>query len=122
MNELFNIFEKAPREVKDLLADMMVASILESDFPEESKIELRITKVCQEIHKKVDAIMCDYANPMPFHEPEGKEAAINAYPTRKSCLEYLELVKGGLDTFRQEVPAPYIPEKYRKQLEEHRQN
>ena len=114
--EMRRKFRNAPRAAKDLLAEIMIDGILSSDIPEESKIEVRLMKICKEIEDEVHNIMTDFATPLPSHETEGKEVQQKAFPARQACLEYLQLVKGGLDAFRQQVPAPHIPEKYKRPL------
>lgn len=114
--EMRRKFREAPRAVKDILAEMIMDGIISSDYPEESKIEVRLMKICKEIEDEVNNLMTDFATPLPSHDPEGKEVQRKAFPARQACLEYLQLVKGGLDTFRQQVPAPEIPEKFKKPL------
>ena len=119
-SEMRNHISKAPKEVQSLLADIMIDAILGSDYPEEAKIEVRLVKISKEIEDTVHEILEDFATPLPPYEEEGKEAQMRAFPARKQCLEYLELVKQGLDTFRQQVPAPDIPEKYKDDIRRHK--
>ena len=104
--------KNAPKEVTDMVADIMIESILSSSIPEESKIEVRIMKICRDIEATVNKAMNDFALPIPPTE-EGKEVQRKAFPARQAFLEYLQLMKGGLDTFLQQVPAPDIPPEYK---------
>lgn len=109
---LIGRMKNAPKEVTDMVADIMIESILSSSIPEESKIEVRIMKICRDIEATVHKAMNDFACPIPPTE-EGKEVQRKALPARQAFLEYLQLMKGGLDTFLQQVPAPDIPPEYR---------
>lgn len=104
--------KNAPREVTDMVADIMIESILSSSIPEEVKIEVRIMKICRDIEATVHKAMNDFACPIPPTE-EGKEVQRKAFPARQAFLEYLQLMKGGLETFLQQVPAPDIPPEYK---------
>ena len=105
-------FANAPREVKDFIAEFMIASILRSDIPEESKIEVKLLKICKELEHSIHKVMEDFGCPIPSTE-EGKEVQRKAFPARQACLEYLQLMKEGLETFLDQVPAPDIPPEYK---------
>lgn len=109
---LIGRMKNAPKEVTDMVADIMIESILSSSIPEESKIEVRIMQICRDIEATVHEAMNNFACPIPPTE-EGKEVQRKAFPARQAFLEYLQLMKGGLDTFLQQVPAPDIPPEYR---------
>lgn len=110
---LIGRMKNAPKEVTDMVADIMIESILSSSIiPEESKIEVRIMQICRDIEAAVHKAMDDFACPIPPTE-EGKEVQRKAFPARQAFLEYLQLMKGGLDTFLSQVPAPDIPPEYR---------
>ena len=116
-SEMKRHLQNAPLPVKNLLADLMVESILAADgIPEESKIEVRIMKVCHEIQETVNKAMNDYGCPLPQSDPEGSEAMRNAYPVRREFLEYMQLMKNGLDTFLQQCPPPEIPQKFKDRV------
>lgn len=109
---LIGRMKNAPKEVTDMVADIMIESILSSSIPEESKIEVRIMQICRDIEATVHEAVNNFACPIPLTE-EGKEVQRKAFPARQAFLEYLQLMKGGLDTFLQQVPAPDIPPEYR---------
>ena len=109
---LLGRMKNAPKEVTDMVADIMIESILSSSIPEEVKIEVRIMQICRDIEATVHKAMNDFACPIPPTE-EGKEVQRKAFPARQAFLEYLQLMKGGLDTFLEQVPAPDIPSKYK---------
>lgn len=109
---LLGRMKNAPKEVTDMVADIMIESILSSSIPEETKIEVRIMQICRDIEATVHKAMNDFACPIPPTE-EGKEVQRKAFPARQAFLEYLQLMKGGLDSFLEQVPAPDIPPKYK---------
>lgn len=113
--ELRKALDNAPKSAKDILAEILIESILsDSSIPEDVKIEVRLTKICREIGDAVHRIVEDYATPLPSFDPEGAEVRKKALPARQACLEYLQLMKGGLENFRQQVPAPDIPERFKE--------
>ena len=109
---LIGRMKNAPKEVTDMVADIMIESILSSSIPEEIKIEVRIMQICRDIEATVHKAMNDFACPIPLTK-EGKEVQRKAFPARQAFLEYLQLMKGGLETFLDQVPAPDIPPEYK---------
>ena len=91
---LIGRMKNAPKEVADMVADIMIESILSSSIPEEVKIEVRIMQICRDIEATVHKAMNDFACPIPPTE-EGKEVQRKAFPARQAFLEYLQLMKGG---------------------------
>ena len=101
--------KNAPWEVKNMVADIMIDAILADDrIPKESKIEVQIMKAYKDIETLLDVTYKGYACPIPPTE-EGKEVQARIYPARKEFLEYLLLMKAGLESFLAANPIPDIP-------------
>lgn len=99
---------EAPQELKNLLVDILSESILSSNIPEESKIEVRIMKTYSELDNLMSRTTRAFGCPIPATE-EGKALAKRIYPARQAFLEYLQLTKAGLENFLVNVPVPDIP-------------
>lgn len=104
--EMSKKLQDAPRELKKLLADILTESILSSNIPEENKIEVRIMRGYEELDELLSRTVRVFGCPIP---PEDQELAKRIYPARQAFLEYLKLMKGGLENFLVNVPAPDIP-------------
>ena len=110
--------KNAPREVKDMVADIMIDAILaDNRIPKESKIEVRIMKAYKDVHDLFEDVYKGYACPIPPSE-EGKEVQARIYPARKEFLDYLLLMKAGLESFVAANPIPDIPPKFRRAVQE----
>lgn len=106
--------QEAPLELKKLLADILTESILSSNIPEESKIEVRIMSAYSELGELLSRTARVFGYPIP---PAGQELAKQIYPARQAFLEYLQLTKAGLENFLANVPVPDIPPEYIKRAE-----
>ena len=110
--------KNAPREVKDAVADIMIDAILSSEgIPEESKIEVRIMRAYKDVEALLDEIFKGYSRPIPPTE-EGKKVQAQIYPARKEFLDYLLLMKVGLESFVAANPIPDIPPQFRRAVQE----
>ena len=110
--------KNAPREVKDIVADIMIDAILTSDaIPKESKIEVQIMRAYKDIEALLDETFNGYSCPIA-PTAEGKEVQARIYPARKEFLEYLLLMKAGLESFLAANPIPDIPPKFRRAVQE----
>lgn len=103
--------QEAPQELKKLLADILTESILSSNIPEESKIEVRIMSAYSELDELLSITTRAFGCPIP---PADQELAKRIYPARQAFLEYLQLTKAGLKNFLVNVPVPEIPPEYIK--------
>ena len=106
----------AGKETKELLADILANVILSSSIPEESKIEVRIMLAYRELDDLLSKTSNGFAAPIPPTEA-GEKFQEEAYPTRKEFLEYLQLMKVGLDSFLAANPVPEIPPEVRSDIE-----
>lgn len=104
----------APVAAKKLLASILTEAILSSDIPEEHKIEWRIMTARAELGELVSETTRRFAIPIP---PKDEETAKRIYPARRAFLEYLGLMKEGLENFLRNVPVPDIPPEYIKRVE-----
>ena len=118
---MYNItpnFEKslneASTETKKLLASLLTEAILGSSIPEEHKIECRIMMAFEELDELMSKTARRFAIPIP---PSEEELVKRIYPARQAFLEYLGLVKEGLENFLLNVPVPDIPPEYIKRAE-----
>lgn len=111
---MMNRLHEAPFEAKKLLADLLTEAILGSNIPEESKIEVRIMQAYGELDELVSKTSKTFACPIP---PSDEALRDKIYPARQAFLEYLKLMKGGLENFLVNVPVPEIPPEYLKRTE-----
>lgn len=110
--------KNAPKEVKDAVADIMIDAILSSEsIPKESKIEVRIMKAYKDLEALLEETFKGYSCPIPQTE-EGKKVQAQIYPARKEFLDYLLLMKAGLESFVAANPIPDIPPKFRRAVQE----
>lgn len=109
--------KNAPKVVRDYVADMMIDAILSTNIPKESKIEVQIMKAYRDVRDVLEDAFRGYSCPIPQTE-EGKEVQERIYPARKEFLEYLQLMKAGLDSFLVANPIPDIPPKFRRAVEQ----
>ena len=107
---------EAPQELKNLLVDILSETILSSNIPEESKIEVRIMNTYGKLDDLLSRTTRAFGCPIPATE-EGKALAKRIYPARQAFLEYLQLTKAGLENFLVNVPVPDIPPEYVKRAE-----
>lgn len=105
----------ASKEVKDLLGKILAESILSSSLPEEHKIEIRIMTAFRDFQEVMNNAYEGFANPIPPTE-EGEAFAKEIYPSRQEFLEYLQLMKAGLDSFLAANPIPEIPPEVRSAM------
>lgn len=106
--------QEAPQELKKLLADILTESILNSNIPEQSKIEVRIMKAFGELDELLTKTAKHFGCPIPCVE---EELCNRVYPARQAFLEYLQLTKAGLEDFLANVPLPDIPPMYLERLD-----
>lgn len=99
---------RAGKETKNLLAEILADAILASSIPEESKIEVRIMLAHKELDDRLGKAAGRFSTPIPPTEA-GEKYQKEVYPTRKEFLEYLQLMKVGLDSFLAANPIPEIP-------------
>lgn len=110
--------KNAPKEVKDAVADIMIDAILSSEsIPKESKIEARIMKAYKDLKALLEETFEGYSCPIPPTE-EGKKVQAQIYPARKEFLDYLLLMKAGLESFVAANSIPDIPPKFRRAVQE----
>ena len=108
---------EAPEGAKKLLVDILTDAILNSDIPEESKIEVRIMQTFSELDELLMKTSRLFGCPTPSTE-EGRNIAKKIYPARQAFLEYLQLTKAGLENFLLNVPVPDIPPEYIRRAED----
>ena len=94
-NPMEEILRKAPLDAKRLLADLLMEQLLSDDsIPEIFKIVPMLAKACadfEEVFQKNFLAMCTNAS--------DEEQAQQLYPLRKEALEYVQLMKAGLESF-----------------------
>lgn len=112
---------RAGKETKDLLADILANTILESSLPEENKIEVRIMLAYKQLNDLLDETSQGFCTPTPPTE-SGKKFQKEAYPARKEFLEYLQLMNVGLVSFLAANPVPEIPPEVRSDIERFNRN
>ena len=90
---------RARSQACDMLSDMLIEAILESDAPEEAKLGARIVQQGKKVNKATQKIIDAFV---------GDSAAIKASDTEtlKRVLEYLDLVEVGLKQFMEITKAP----------------
>lgn len=117
MNEYEPIFTRrmknAPIESLNIVADIMMDAILKSDLPKEAKIEVEIMRAFKDMVDALHAASIGFDCHIPPTE-EGKAVQARIYPARKEFLEYLQLMKTGLDSFLAANPVPDIPPEFRR--------
>lgn len=84
----------------DLIGKMM----LQSNLPEQKKIELRIMLETKKLTDKITESFLAFAQPTTDDKTEA------LYPVRKEVYEYLQYVNVGIDSFLAEHPAPAKPQ------------
>lgn len=90
---------RARSQACDMLSDMLIEAMLESDAPEEAKLGVRIVQQGKKVNKATQKIIDAFV---------GDSAAIKASDTEtlKQVLEYLGLVEVGLKQFMEITKAP----------------
>ena len=85
----------------DMLSDMLIEAMLESNAPEEAKLGVRIIQQGRKVSKAAYEIIEAFA---------GDSATIKASDTEtlKQVLKYLGLVEVGLKQFMETTKAPNI--------------
>jgi len=107
----------ASKEAKELLSELLIDAILNSSIPEEYKIEVRIVQAYRELDTALEQAFLGFVCPIPPTE-EGEEIIKRIYPARQAFLEYLKLMKGGLENFLVNVPVPDIPPRVSRSCQE----
>jgi len=90
---------RARSQACDMLSDMLIEAMLESDAPEEAKLGVRIVQQGKKVNKTTQKIIDAFV---------GDSATIKASDTEtlKQVLEYLVLVEVGLKQFMETNKAP----------------
>lgn len=92
---------RARSQACDMLSDMLIEAMLESDAPEEAKLGVRIVQQGKKVNKATQKIIDAFV---------GDSATIKASDTEtetlKQVLEYLVLVEVGLKQFMETTKAP----------------
>lgn len=88
-------------EAESAVLDMIGGMMLESDLPENRKIELRVLLETKKLTDKIKKAFLAFAEPV--NDDQKAEAL---FPVRKEVYEYLQLVSAGFDTFLETHPAP----------------
>lgn len=90
---------RARGQACDMLSDMLIEAMLESNAPEEAKLGVRIIQQGKKVSKAAYEIVEAFA---------GDSATIKASDTEtlKQVLEYLGLVEVGLKQFMETTKAP----------------
>ncbi len=92
---------RARSQACDMLSDMLIEAMLESNAPEEAKLGVRIIQQGRKVSKAAYEIIEAFA---------GDSATIKASDTEtlKQVLKYLGLVEVGLKQFMETTKAPNI--------------
>ena len=92
---------RAKSEAESAAIDLLMDALLQSDVPEERKIELRIARETKALTGKIHKSFLAFADPK---RDEAKTAEL--FPVRKEVLEYIRLVSAGIDSFLEAHPVP----------------
>lgn len=93
--------DRMKAEAESAVLDMIGGMMLESDLPENRKIELRVLFETKKLTDKIMKAFLAFAKPV--NDDQKAEAL---FPVRKEVYEYLQLVSAGIDTFLETHPAP----------------
>lgn len=92
---------KARAEAKEAAMDMLMDLLISAPMPEEKKAELLLLREIKKTTNCITDAMGAYIGPS-----ESLEDAQKSYPVRKEAIEYLSLVRAGVQSFIDTHPLP----------------